>query len=222
MAKTVFITGVSRGIGLALAEKFLRENYTVIGASRTPPPCLVYRNFTFLPLNLAEKREIEEVTDELSGRHCKIDILINNAGIGPDLDRLYPDPASMQETFEINVFGLVSLTEKIIPLLNQEAKIINISSDMGSLTSCSSPDSAAYRMSKAALNMYTKVLANRYRSVFKIASLHPGWVRTTIAPSSVHGRLSPEESADKIFAFITSGFESGAFWNIEKDEKSEW
>ena len=56
-----------------------------------------------------------------------------------------------------------------------------------------------------------------------IATVHPGWVRTTIAKDSiVNGRLSTDESAFKIFNFITSNFETGIFWDIEGERKTEW
>lgn len=223
MRKTVLITGVSRGIGLALAHKFLKENYKVIGLSRTAgPEDLKHINFKFFSMDLSRNDAIDKIAEVLEKSHYPIDIIINNAGIGPDLDHEYPDEVTMKDTFEVNVFGVVSLTEKIIPILNKDAVIINISSDMGSLSSCLRSDSVAYRMSKAALNMYTKVLANRYKTFFKIASLHPGWVKTAIAPSTINGRLSTEESADKIFTFTISEFETGVFWNIEDNKKSEW
>ncbi len=221
--KTVLITGASRGIGLALAQKFLKEKYFVIGASRTSiTGDLEDVNFRFISLDLGEYSDIEKVAHELEKTETSIDIVINNAGIGPDLDHIYPDPISMKETFDINVFGLVSLTEKLLPLLAPDAKIINISSDMGSIESCNSSDSVAYRMSKAAVNMYTKILANRPGTSYITAALHPGWVRTTIAPSTINGRLAPHESADRIYNFAMKNFETGVFWNIEDDKEADW
>jgi hypothetical protein len=56
-----------------------------------------------------------------------------------------------------------------------------------------------------------------------IATIHPGWVRTTIAKDNiVNGRLSTEESAIKIIEFVTSNFETGIFWDIEDDRKLDW
>jgi NAD(P)-dependent dehydrogenase (short-subunit alcohol dehydrogenase family) len=77
-------------------------------------------------------------------------------------------------------------------------------------------------MSKTALNMYTKILTNRFVGKVKVASVHPGWVRTTISKNNVNGRLSSNESAEKIFDFVMSDFETGVFWNVETGIEAEW
>ena len=101
-------------------------------------------------------------------------------------------------------------------------KIVNISSRMGSIGLCTSADSPAYRISKAALNMYTKILLNRSAGKFSIAAVHPGWVRTTISRSNINGRLSPDESAARIYEFVSGNFKTGIFWNVETQEECEW
>ena len=94
---------------------------------------------------------------------------------------------------------------------------------MGSIGLCEGTDSVAYRMSKTALNMYSKILTNRLLGKQTIATVHPGWVRTTIAKDNiVNGRLSAEESAFRVFNFVTSNFETGIFWDIEAERKMEW
>jgi NAD(P)-dependent dehydrogenase (short-subunit alcohol dehydrogenase family) len=154
--------------------------------------------------------------------NIKIDILINNAGIGPDLDFELPEETSFKKTFDVNVTGTTFFTEQMLQYLNIGGKIVNISSKMGSVDVCEKSDSVAYRMSKAALNMYTKILSNRLEGKQLVASVHPGWVRTNIAKSNVNGRLSPEESAQKIFQFITSDFKTGIFWNVETEAECTW
>ena len=125
-------------------------------------------------------------------------------------------------TFDVNVTGTTLFTEKMLQYLNVGGKIINISSKMGSIDVCEKSDSVAYRMSKAALNMYTKILSNRLEGKQLVSSVHPGWVRTNIAKSNVNGRLSPEESAQKIFQFITSDFKTGIFLNAETEAECTW
>ena len=93
---------------------------------------------------------------------------------------------------------------------------------MGSVNLCEKFDSIAYRMSKSALNMYTKILSNRYKEQFNIASIHPGWVKTTIAKSNINARLTPKESANRIIEFILKDFESGVYWDIERNVRLEW
>ena len=224
MIKTVIITGASRGIGFALSQQFLSSGYKVIGTSRTGEVSnLTHPNFEALKLDLSDEKTINVFVKLFEQKNIEIDILINNAGVGPDLDNLNPEKESFQLTFDVNITGTVFLTELLCQYIKVGGKIINISSVMGSIGLCERIDSVAYRMSKAALNMYTKILSNRLFNKQDIASVHPGWVRTTIAEDNiVNGRLSPKESAIKIFDFVTSNFETGTFWDIEAESKTEW
>lgn len=223
MEKTVLITGASRGIGFALAQQFLKNGFNVIATSRTGKiENIIHKNFEVLELDLSNEKTINNLAQILQNKNIKIDILINNAGIGPDLYTHEPEKESFKQTFDVNVSGTVFLTELLSPHINDGGKIINISSKMGSINMCVLTDSVAYRMSKTALNMYTKILVNRLLGKQLIAAIHPGWVRTTIAKGNLNGRLSPDESASKIFDFVISDFETGTFWDIETQSKIEW
>ena len=224
MNKTILITGASKGIGFALVNKFLENGFNVIGTSTSGKISgIENENFEVLQLNLSELKNIELLKNEFEKTGTKIDILINNAGIGPDLDTNNPEENTFKETFDVNVIGTTFLTESLIESITNEGKIINISSKMGSIELCERIDSVAYRMSKTALNMYTKILSNRLSEKIKVASIHPGWVRTTIAKSNItEGRLSTEESANGIFNFVVSDFKTGMFWDIESQTESKW
>ncbi len=224
MKNTVLITGASKGIGFALAQKFLQHNYYVIGTSQSGKiENLTHLGFNAISLNLSNAESIKNAVQAISKNNTSIDILINNVGVGPDLGSFFPEEESFAKTFEINATGTVFFTEQIIDLINKDSgKIINISSKMGSLNNCVRTDSTAYRMSKAALNMYTKIIYNRLQPNYKIAALHPGWVQTTISKGNVNAPLTAEESAKRIFDFVTSNFENGIFWDVEAQIKLEW
>jgi NAD(P)-dependent dehydrogenase (short-subunit alcohol dehydrogenase family) len=224
MDKTIIITGASKGIGFALAQQFLNTGYFVIGTSRTGEiENLSHPNFTALKLDLSKEETILSFDKILENKNIKIDFLINNAGIGPDLDTIKPETESFKQTFDVNVTGTVFFTELICKHIKVGGKIINISSKMGSIELCKRIDSIAYRMSKTALNMYSKILTNRLLDKQTIATVHPGWVRTTIAKDNiVNGRLSADESAFKIVNFVISDFKTGIFWDIEAERKTEW
>lgn len=224
MNKTILITGASKGIGFALAQQFLNNGHHVIGTSRTGKiEDLSDPNFTALKLDLSKEQTILDFDKILEDKGIEIDFLINNAGIGPDLETLKPNIDSFKQTFDVNVTGTVFLTELLCKHIKVGGKIINISSKMGSIALCERIDSVAYRMSKTALNMYSKILTNRLLGKQTIATVHPGWVRTTIAKDNiVNGRLSADESASKIFNFVTGDFETGIFWDIEAERKTEW
>lgn len=224
MSKTVLITGASKGIGFALANKFLENEYKVIGTSRSGKiEGIENDNFQILQLDLSEFENVEFFTKQLKLKGAKIDILINNAGIGPDLDLTYPEEITFKQTFDVNVTGTTFLTESLIEIINEDGKIINVSSKMGSIELCERIDSVAYRMSKTALNMYTKIISNRLSGKIKAATIHPGWVRTTIAKNNIaQGRLSPEESANGIYDFVISDFRTGMFWDVESQTECDW
>jgi NAD(P)-dependent dehydrogenase (short-subunit alcohol dehydrogenase family) len=224
MKKTVLITGASKGIGKALTEKMLNENFFVIGTSRNGKiNGFENQDFYSLGLDLSNPSSIENAHKEIFRKFSQIDILINNAGIGPDLDTYIPERESFNSTFDVNVNGTVFFTEPLIELISENGIILNVSSKMGSLDVCELTDSVAYRMSKSALNMYTKILTNRLKDKIKVASIHPGWVKTTIIESNlINGRLTTEQSADNIFEFLTNEFDSGTFWNSENGTELLW
>jgi NAD(P)-dependent dehydrogenase (short-subunit alcohol dehydrogenase family) len=222
MSKIVLTTGTSQGIGHALTKLLLINDYSVIGTSTTGIDNINENNYKSFSLDLSNLDSIAAFEKNLQIENIKVDILINNAGIGPDLDFELPEKISFKKTFDVNVTGTTFFTEQMLQHLNVGGKIINVSSKMGSIDVCEKNDSVAYRMSKAALNMYTKILSNRLEGKQFVASVHPGWVRTNISKSNINGRLSPEESAQKIFEFISSDFKTGTFWNVETEAKCTW
>lgn len=222
MSKSVLITGTSQGIGHALTKLLLINGYRVIGTNTTGIDNINENNYKSFALDLSNLDSIAAFEKNIQFENIKLHILINNAGIGPDLDFELPQEISFKKTFDVNVTGTTFFTEQMLQYLKVGGKIINISSKMGSIDVCEKSDSVAYRMSKAALNMYTKILSNRLEGKQLVASVHPGWVRTNMTKSNIHGRLSPEESAQKIFEFISSDFKTGTFWNVETESECTW
>lgn len=225
--KTVLITGVSRGIGMATAEKFLSEGWRVIGTSTSGRLSIQHERLFARMLNLVDKENIAALADELVKSGERIDVLVNNAGIALDSQTVGADMKKVRQTFEVNLFGLIDFTEKILSLINNGGHIINIDSRYGSFAMpIDDATSVGYRMAKAALNMYTRFLAFRLKDQnTKVSSLHPGWVKTDMgyAGANDDGELpdrEPAEAANDIFNLATSDVESGQFWY--KDEKIEW
>jgi NAD(P)-dependent dehydrogenase (short-subunit alcohol dehydrogenase family) len=201
MKKIALVTGVSKGIGYTLTKKLLNENFFVIGTSRDGKiKDFVGKDFYGLKLDLSNPLSIENAHKNIFEKFEQINILINNAGIGPDLDTYKPELSSFNTTFNVNV-----------------------SSKMGSLENCKLTDSLAYRMSKSALNMYTKILANRLKDKIKVAAIHPGWVKTSLTEKNIEkGRLTPRQSAENMFRFIESNFRNGIFWDSENGVELLW
>ena len=223
MKTTILITGTSRGIGKALALHFLSQGATVIGSSRkTQPELAHYPKFFSLELDLSNPESRANAMHRVKENFDNIDILINNAGIGPDIDHCSPSESDLEDTLRVNLMGTILFTEELIDHIKLKGKIINISSKMGSITFCEKSDSVAYRVSKAALNMYTQMLSVRVKKGLAIAAVHPGWVKTSIAPSNINGRLTATEAARKIHSFVTKPFKSGIFWDVETNQEIPW
>lgn len=220
--KIALITGANSGIGNALAKKLIAENYFVIGTSRNGKiENICSENLFVVTLDLTNQNSIEKANLIIRNKCKGIDLFINNAGIGPDLGQIKPDVESLKSTFETNVFGLVSFTESLLDYVNDNGKILNISSIMATLNQVSKVDSTAYRMSKAALNMYTKTLSARLKNKnIHVNSIHPGWVQTKL--STAGAPLTTEFSANGIFNLIETDMETGTFWNAEFQEKMVW
>lgn len=224
MGQVVFITGASRGIGRAIAEKFLEEGYTVIGTSTSGKSPYSHSHLHMVELDLGSPRDIEKCIENFSKLKKKIDILINNAStlgtLAPwsdDGKNIRVEIDQLRRVFEVNVIGTADLTERLLPFLKKPGKIINISSRAGSFgwkgpLFRNQPD---YRMSKAALNMYTRTLANRLKDEnIIVASIHPGWVKTYMGGKDAD--LEPKEAAEQIYRTIFSLKETGEFWFNQK------
>ena len=220
--KNVLITGVSKGIGKALKEKFLSENYFVIGTFNSEKPD-EEKNFISFNLDLSKKESIVDCAKEISKLNKKIDILINNAGALFDEDETTLLPEKLRQTLEVNLIGTADFTEKIIPNLSKDAHIVFVSSEAGSITLTEEGIShepgyyPAYKISKAALNMYMATLADRtMKEGLIVSAVHPGWVRTNMGGDSAP--MIPEEAAADIFKLAISKPVTGGFWFKGKRE----
>lgn len=223
--KTIVITGINKGIGKALAKKFLDEGYFVIGTYRAEKPDFENKNLRACELDLASDPSIASCANKITGLGKKIDILINNAGVLLDEEETRVVTEKLCKTLEVNLIGTIDFTEKLIPLMNQDGHIVNISSTAGSLEKAGKAEShypyhyPSYKISKAALNMYTRTLSLRLKeSGITVSSVHPGWVRTDMGGQEAPA--SPEEAAEGIYKIAISRPETGQFWF--KEEKLPW
>lgn len=210
------VTGSSRGIGLATVELLTkRPNFKVIGSSTSGNNPLDHSNFKCLKLDLSNSDSINNFVGNLGD--IKLNFLINNAGILMEKwDVSEINMEQLKKTFDINVFGTIKLTEKLLPLLAPNAHIINITSDWGSFSEQNfDAFQPHYKMSKAALNMYTKLLAKRLESKnITVSSLDPGWTQTDMG-GKIAPRL-PNDVAVDILNLLNSDVKTGQFWHQGK------
>ncbi len=208
--KTLVITGISRGIGLETAKVFLNKGWFVIGTSTHGLSPLKHEHLKIYSLDLSKSPQIDNFVNQLP----LFDLLINNAAVLLEPwneDKV--DMSQLRDTFAINVFGTIELTEKCISKLNAKGQIINISSGWGSFSSNDSGYQPQYKMSKASLNMYTKLLAERLHDV-TVSSFDPGWVKTDMGTNNAI--KLPAETASEIYSLALKKKESGYFWHEGK------
>jgi NAD(P)-dependent dehydrogenase (short-subunit alcohol dehydrogenase family) len=205
--QTVLITGTDRGVGLSLTKKFLELGFTVFAGCRT-----ISEPLTALSQSCAELKIVnQDITDEQSVSQSlaavsrevdHLDILVNNAGIYLTKSEILlanTDFDDIRKMYETNTLGPLRVTKYFFPLLERGHKkmIVNISSEAGGIGGCWRTSEYGYAMSKAALNMQSKILQNYLKPKgFKILAIHPGWVRTDMGGPDAD--ISPDESAEGI------------------------
>lgn len=222
--KTVLITGIGRGIGKALADKFLAEGYFVIGttySSKPAPAAPVAPNLKTYPLDLSSPDSVKKCADAIRVDGMKIDILVNNAGVITDDEETSLKADKLRASLEVNLTGTADFTERIIPLMPKSGHVVFVSSMAGSITDMDDIEGTshhpyfypAYKISKAALNMYARTLAGRLAHEhfdIVVSCVHPGWVRTDMGGEDAP--VLPEEAAADIFKLAVSHPQTGQFW----------
>ncbi len=195
--RTAVVTGANKGIGLEIARQLARRGITVyIGArdeARGREAAEKLRadglDARLLRLDVTDDASVAAAVASLEKEVGRLDILVNNAGIA--IDDGPPSRVSMdvlRRTYETNVFGLVRVTQALLPLLRRSdaGRIVNLSSGLGSLTLNSDPSwpfasvkYLAYNSSKSAVNAITVQLAWELRDTkLKVNAADPGYVAT--------------------------------------------
>ena len=145
----------------------------------------------------------------------RIDLLVNNAGVGSGLGAIAPERAALRDTFATNVDGTILFTEPMLPLVRDGGQVVFLSSKMG-LPAFAAPDGPAYRISKAAINMYAASLAQRVADqAIAVTPMHPGWGQTRMGGASAP--FTVDQLAEGLFRGIQARPESGKFWKVETD-----
>lgn len=212
--RTALITGANRGIGLELTKQLTAKGYFVFMGVRDVAKGAEALQALPLPdraavvaLDVNDPASVHRAVEEIAQASESLQILVNNAGVMMDGDFMKDSTMdiaaeSLRKTFDTNFFGLVELTNKVLPLLlkSEQASVLNISSNMGSLQMHSREEplarTFAYNASKAAVNMYTIHLANALKGrQVRVNAVHPGWVKTDMgseyAPLEVNEAVGP-------------------------------
>lgn len=194
MTKIALITGANRGLGLEIARQLEARGMTVLSGARNA-------GAHFIPLDITDQASIAGAAAYVTEKFGHLDVLVNNAAI-QSMEGQRPSeiaPALLQEFMQVNFMSHVAVTQAFLPLLlkSPAGRIVNMSTSLGSITIMSEPGHVnarrnllGYSASKAALNMFTTLLAKELKDTpIKVNSADPGWTRTDLggqdAPYSV-------------------------------------
>ena len=234
--KTVLITGANKGIGFETAKQMAQLGYFVYLGSRDKARGLDaisklkemgISNVECIEIDITNIHSVIQAKHELESKTEGLDILINNAGIAGEMPQNIStgDMQNLRKVFETNFFGTVQTTQQFIPLLQKsnEPVIVNVSSELGSLTIHNKRQNLnyelfdAYSCSKTALNAFTVMLANEFRNTnFKINSVTPGYTATDF--NQYKGLQTVEQGAKFIVNYATlntDGVTGGFFKELE-------
>ncbi len=212
---TIVITGANRGIGLALAEKYQQQGDHVIAVCRQGADTLDALGVQVEQgIDITDSASLTELQQRMSGQ--AIDVLINNAGIlrSTTLDNIEDELERYRAQFEVNSLGPLRVTQALSSQLRQGAKVIIVTSRMGSIADNTSGGAYGYRMSKSAVNSAGVSLAHALKPHgIAVALLHPGYVRTDM--TGQNGYVDPDEAAQGLMSRIAalSMDTTGSFWH---------
>lgn len=211
---TVLVTGANRGIGLELCHHLADRGDDVIAVCRTSNHWLEQPGITVVDgIDVGDDAVIEELGKRLKNQN--IDILINNAGIltCETLDDLDFDRMRLQ--YEVNALGPLRVVKALLPNLHAGARIVILTSRVGSVGDNSSGGNYGYRMSKAAANMAGMNLAIELKDRgIAVGLLHPGLVATEMTGNT---GVTVEHSASGLLKRIDelNLDNTGTFWHAE-------
>lgn len=182
MTKTVLITGTSSGYGKATAEHFLDQGWNVVATMRTPDSSVfgaASDRLKVVALDVTDASSIQDAIENAIESFGRIDVLVNNAGIGlASAVEVTPD-VTMREVFETNTFGVFIMCRALIPLMRKQkgGTIINVTS---SASIAPMPLVAIYTASKAAVDGFTESLSYELAPFgIRARAVAPGYAPST-------------------------------------------
>jgi len=194
----VIITGTSRGIGFELAKLFAKDGHSVLALSRDEKPILILedKNIETLPFNLSIETDLKNLRTFLKKQWKTVDILINNAGVLVNKPFLETSMSDFKAVYEVNILGVAAITQIVLPFMNKNGHVVNISSMGGVQGSMKFAGLSAYSSSKAAVITLTELLAEEFKETgpsFNVLAL--GAVQTEMLAEAFPGYKAPVSAA---------------------------
>ncbi len=226
----ICITGTNRGIGLELVRRYLERGDQVFAACRKPDKAVELQelktrysdHLTIIKLEVTNQDEIETAGQVVEGAVDGLDLLVNNAGMFNDGEKLgNMSPEALLRVFSVNAVAPLMVSQRFFGLLaaGDDPKLVNVSSQMGSLSRKTDGGEYSYTSSKAALNMFTRALTFDLKPKgITTVTIHPGWVQTDMGGEEAS--LTVQESGAGILQLIDDLTldDSGRFLSWEGEE----
>jgi short-subunit dehydrogenase len=179
------VTGASSGIGKEAALALVDAGFQVVGTSRNTANVTARQGVTFVDLDVASDASVTAAVEQVIERFGRIDVLVNNAGIGAAGAAEETSVNQAQEVFDINVFGVIRMTNAVLPHLRAQGsgRIINVSSVVGFMPQ---PYMAVYAASKHAIEGYSESVDHEVRQYgVRVLLVEPAWTNTAFETNSV-------------------------------------
>jgi len=225
------VTGANKGIGLETARQLGAHGFTVLAGARDEGRGLEAElalradgaDARFIRLDVTDDTSVRQAADWIGREYGRLDILVNNAGIARGNLPSETDLDAMREVYEVNVFGVIRVTNAMLPLLRRApaARIVNVSSEVGSISSMTDPASPlaqmpaglAYPSSKSALNMISAMYARELRDTpIKVNAANPGYTKTDLNRNSGFRSAAEGAEASVYLATLPADGPSGILW----------
>jgi NAD(P)-dependent dehydrogenase (short-subunit alcohol dehydrogenase family) len=176
--QVAIVTGASAGIGAATARALHAAGYRVFGTYRKPPASRV-SGVEYLALDVTSDQSVKALVAQVLDQAGRIDLLVNNAGVGLIAGAEESSLEQAKSLFEVNLFGLIRVTKGVLPIMRRQraGRIVNLSSVMGLIPA---PFMALYGASKHAVEGYSESLDHEIRgSGIRVVLVEPAYTRTS-------------------------------------------
>lgn len=214
--KYALVTGTDHGLGLALTEELLKKGYYVVAARVNPAEVQIDElakscksQMAIVQVDIGSDESVAAMKEQVETLVPHIDLLINDAGILGDMQKVLGDELDFDEilrVINVNALGALRVTNALADMVlkSEDKTIVNISSEAGSIGDCWREGWFGYCMSKAANNMQSVLVHNNIRKQGgRVIAMHPGHVATYMRGHlDTTAKLTPKESAVGILQVI--------------------
>jgi NAD(P)-dependent dehydrogenase (short-subunit alcohol dehydrogenase family) len=224
--KVALVTGANRGLGLAITRQLAAQGIHVVAAARdsVQGQALVKQlqgeglPVSTFTVEVTDTGQCNALRAHIEQTFGQLDILVNNAGIAPDqwLSGFDLDIAMLREIMEVNLYSALRLTQLFMPMMKARGhgRIVNMSTELATLSACQMGSTIGYRMSKAAMNSMTVLLAAELKDFpdILINAAAPGWVNTELGGPDAPRTAEQGADTPVWLATLPEGGPSGGFY----------